>query len=222
MPKANNAIPHVHQRKHFQPSCAHKGTFRVHLDQATKRIARRRKRLEKARRIFPRPLRTLKPQVNCPTIRYNFKKRLGRGFSTEELKAAGVKPHFAATVGISVDGRRKNISEEGLKANVQRLQDYMSKLVLFPINHKKVRAGEASAEEVKAVKAAKQNLDRRGPAPNPAGKKVVAVLPVQKLTAEEKKKQQYKFLKNAISAERFFGARLRLAQRRAEAKQKKN
>jgi large subunit ribosomal protein L13e len=39
---------------------------------------------------------------------------------------------YAQTIGIAVDYRRKNRSEEGLNENVQRLKAYQSKLVLFP------------------------------------------------------------------------------------------
>ncbi len=35
----------------------------------------------------------------------------GRGFTTEEVKKAGLNVDFARTIGISVDGRRKNRSE---------------------------------------------------------------------------------------------------------------
>ena len=151
MPKANNAIPHVHQRKHYHPCSSQKGNFKVFLAQPQRKIRRRRLRLQKAKKSFPRPIKMLRPQVSCPTIRYNMKKRLGRGFTPEELKAANLNPRYAATIGIRVDHRRKNVSEEGLGVNVQRLKTYTSKLVLFPINHKKVRDGEASEADQKAA-----------------------------------------------------------------------
>jgi hypothetical protein len=39
---------------------------------------------------------------------------------------------FAKSVGINVDHRRKNRSQEGFEANKARLTNYLSKLVLFP------------------------------------------------------------------------------------------
>ena len=54
----------------------------------------------------------------------------------------------AQTIGISVDHRRKNKSLESLQRNVQRLKEYQSKLILFPINSKKPRKGDASAEDM--------------------------------------------------------------------------
>ena len=45
-------------------------------------------RAEKAKKIFPRPTAgPLRPIVHGQTIKYNLKKRLGRGFTFEELKA---------------------------------------------------------------------------------------------------------------------------------------
>ena len=55
----------------------------------------------------------------------------------------------AQTIGISVDHRRKNKSLESLQRNVQRLKEYQSKLILFPVNSKKPRKGDASEEDMK-------------------------------------------------------------------------
>eukprot|EP00796_Vickermania_ingenoplastis_P002327 gene2327-1462_t len=192
MPKGNNAIPHTHGKKHWNPCSSQKGNVKTFLNQPAQKIRRRRLRLVKAKKVFPRPLKALRPQVNCPTLRHNMKKRLGRGFTPAELTAAGLKPRYAATIGIRVDGRRKNKSEEGLNINVQRLKDYMSKLVLFPINHKKVQKGEASDAECKA---AKQDRSRSN---------------------------VYKFLKKNHSAVRFFGARTARKAKREAAKEATN
>ena len=211
MPKGNNAIPHVHQKKHFNPCSSQKGNIKVFLNQPAQKIRRRRLRLQKAKKIFPRPLKALRPQVACPTVRYNMKKRLGRGFTIDELKGAGLKPKYAATVGIRVDARRKNISEESLNANIQRLKTYTSKLVLFPVNPKNVRAGEASEAEQKAVT---QDRSRFGTAA--VGNLVYpAADAARKVTAEEKAKGVYAFLKKNHSAVRFLGARLKRAQKKA-------
>ena len=44
-------------------------------------------REEKARKLFPRPAAgALRPVVHGQTVKYNFKKRLGKGFTLEELK----------------------------------------------------------------------------------------------------------------------------------------
>ena len=211
MVKGNKAIPHIHLKKHWNPNSSQKGNIKVWLAQPQKKAARRRNRLAAAKKAFPRPLRALRPQVNCCTVRYNMRRRLGRGFSLDELKAANINAKFAATIGIRVDNRRKNLSEEGLAANVERLKTYMSKLVLFPKNGKKVQEGEASAEECKAV----SFNYTQAPIANPASLQVAVEAP-RKLTAEEKSKNVYKFLKNNHSAVRFMGFRLKKAQKKAE------
>jgi large subunit ribosomal protein L13e len=96
--------------------------------------------------------------VRCPTVKYNRRVRPGRGFSLVELKAAGIPRKFARTIGISVDPRRQNLSEESLKANVERLQEYRKKLILFPRRNGKTKQGDASAEDVKAAKAGENIL----------------------------------------------------------------
>lgn len=65
------------------------------------------------------------------------------------LQGAGIPAGFAKTVGIAVDRRRKNKSIESRQRNIQRLKEYKSKLILFPINEKKIRKGESSLEECK-------------------------------------------------------------------------
>lgn len=76
------------------------------------------KRAAKAAAVAPRPTGgLLRPAVHCPTIKYNAKVRLGRGFSIEELKGAGISPKFAKTIGIAVDNRRFNKSVESLQVS---------------------------------------------------------------------------------------------------------
>lgn len=76
------------------------------------------------------------------------KVRAGRGFTLEELKAAGISKKLAPTIGIAVDHRRKNRSLESLQANVQRLHTYKAKLIVFPRRSRKMKAGDASHEEL--------------------------------------------------------------------------
>lgn len=46
------------------------------------------------------------------------------------MQGAGLDPKYAQTVGIAVDHRRTNKSQESLALNVQRLKDYVSRLVV--------------------------------------------------------------------------------------------
>uniref|UniRef100_A0A7S1KLW3 60S ribosomal protein L13 n=1 Tax=Percolomonas cosmopolitus TaxID=63605 RepID=A0A7S1KLW3_9EUKA len=126
MVKHNNAIPRDQIKKKWQERTK---TFFSVPAKAQKRKALRK---AKAAAIYPRPLELLRPVVQCETVRYNMKARLGRGFSLQELKAAGIPPAFAKTIGIAVDKRRKNKSQESLDRNVARLNAYKEKLILFP------------------------------------------------------------------------------------------
>merc|ERR1711915_502511 len=111
-------------------------------------MGRSKARVEKAAKIAPRPLGKLRPVVACPTYKYNLKQRAGRGFTLEELKQAGLSKKYAQTIGIAVDHRRRNKSVESLQLNAQRLKEYKSKLILFPLNSKKPRKGDSTAEEL--------------------------------------------------------------------------
>ncbi|KIH89391.1 large subunit ribosomal protein L13e [Sporothrix brasiliensis 5110] len=115
--------------------------------QAGKKHSRRVARQTKAAAIAPRPVDRLRPIVRCPSIKYNRKVRAGRGFTLAELKAAGVPRLLAPTIGISVDHRRQNLSEESLAANVARLKAYKSRLLVFPKKGAKptVPAGQSAA-----------------------------------------------------------------------------
>merc|ERR1712228_1059090 len=90
-----------------------------------------------------------RPVVRCPTQRYNIKARLGKGFTLEELRTAGLGAAYARTIGIAVDHKRTNKSVESLQINVQRLKEYKSKLILFPRNAKAPKKADASPEEIK-------------------------------------------------------------------------
>ncbi|KAJ4775000.1 60S ribosomal protein L13 [Rhynchospora pubera] len=143
MVKHNNVIPNGHFKKHWQ------NYVRTWFNQPARKTRRRIARQKKAVKIFPRPTAgPLRPIVQCQTLKYNMKSRAGRGFTLEELKAAGIPKKFAPTIGISVDHRRKNRSLEGLQANVQRLKTYKAKLVVFPRRARKFKAGDSAPEEL--------------------------------------------------------------------------
>ncbi|XP_074567662.1 large ribosomal subunit protein eL13y-like [Curcuma longa] len=143
MVKHNNVVPNSHFRKHWQ------NYVKTWFDQPARKTRRRIARQKKAAKIFPRPTAgPLRPVVQCPTLKYNMKSRAGRGFTLEELKAAGISKKLAPTIGIAVDHRRKNRSLEGLQANVQRLKTYKAKLVIFPRRPHKFKAGDSTAEEL--------------------------------------------------------------------------
>jgi len=74
--------------------------------------------------------------------------KLGKGFTLEEIRQAGLNPLEVRQIGISVDYRRKNASTGTLQANVQRLKLYHSKLVVFPRKAGKPKKGDTSDKEI--------------------------------------------------------------------------
>ncbi|KAF6167982.1 hypothetical protein GIB67_020552 [Kingdonia uniflora] len=141
--KHNNVIPNGHFKKHWQ------NYIKTWFNQPARKTRRRAARQKKAVKIFPRPTAgPLRPIVHGQTLKYNMKVRAGRGFSLEELKAAGIPKKLAPTIGISVDHRRRNRSLEGLQDNVQRLKTYKKKLVVFPRRVNKFKAGDSTPEEL--------------------------------------------------------------------------
>jgi|GEM_PF-1787870 len=146
MVKHNNLLPNRHFHKDWQ------NRVRCNLDQPARQVRRRNNRKAKAALVAPRPVSgLLRPAVHCPTQRYNIKVRAGRGFTKEELKEAGINAKQARTIGIAVDHRRRNKSLESLQLNAQRLQEYKTKLIVFPRKAGKTKKGDSTPEECKAA-----------------------------------------------------------------------
>ncbi|TPX35544.1 hypothetical protein SmJEL517_g02067 [Synchytrium microbalum] len=163
------------------------------FDQPGRKNRRRQARVQKAAAIAPRPIDgLLKPAVRGQTIKYNSKLRSGRGFSLIELKQAGIRRKEARTIGIAVDHRRKNRSEEGLAMNVERLKAYKSRLIVFP------KKGKRSTEVTSATQLAGPIIP------------IVQVAPVVafgKLPAGEQKAYAFKKLRVSATDLRMKGKR---------------
>jgi large subunit ribosomal protein L13e len=114
------------------------------FDQPGRKLRRRVARKEKAAKLGVRPIKPLRPAVRGQTVRYNIKIREGRGFTLAELKEAGIGRKEARGVGIVVDHRRRNLSEEGKALNVERLKAYKSRLIVFPRTAGKQKKGDSS------------------------------------------------------------------------------
>eukprot|EP01083_Nonionella_stella_P125886 380828_1 len=154
--------------------------------------------------MAPRPSSgPLRPYVHCPTQKYNSKLRLGRGFTLEELKEAGISAKFARTVGICVDHRRDNKSEEALKLNADRLKEYKERLVVFPRNSRKTKKGDATKEEIAAVKQV------HGAAV--AAPKVAPAVTFTALTEDMKKSNAHYTLRDNRNEAKLLGARIKKA-----------
>jgi len=154
MVKGNNVIANAH----FHKVCW-QDHVKTWFNQAARKKRRRETRAKKAAAIAPRPTSgLLRPVVHPPTIKYNYKLRQGRGFTLAELKEAGVNRKEARGIGISVDHRRRNRSAESLQLNVQRLKEYKSKLIVFPRNRAKPKAGDSEAAELATAEQLKGDI----------------------------------------------------------------
>lgn len=206
--KHNNEIPNQHFHKEWQLR------IRTWFNQPMRKRRRRAARAAKAAIITPRPTDgPLRPVIRCPTNKYNLYVRLGRGFSIEELKEAGISSKFAPTIGIAVDRRRKNRSVDAMQENVQRLKEYKSKLILFPRNPAKPKEGEASKDDLKMVE---QHTGKLMPL-----QKKVPTIEVRKITDEDRKTHAYRSLRIERSNKRLEGKRKKRAEEEADAPEKK-
>jgi len=197
-------IPNGHFHKDWQRF------VKTWFNQPARKFRREQNRIKKARAIAPRPAAgPLRPIVRCPTIRYHTKVRSGRGFTLQELKSAGLNTAFALSIGVAVDYRRRNKSVESIQVNAQRLKEYRSKLILFPVhNKKKLRAGEATEEERKV---ATQLVGEVIPI------KQVSVKPKARVpTEEEKKYSVFTALRKARADARLIGIRAKRQKEAAE------
>ncbi|OAA52525.1 Ribosomal protein L13e [Beauveria brongniartii RCEF 3172] len=204
--KHNQKIVKNHFHKDWQRR------VRTHFDQAGKKASRRTARQAKAAALAPRPVDKLRPIVRCPTIKYNRKVRTGRGFTLTELKEAGIARPLAPTIGIAVDFRRQNLSEESLALNVARLKAYKERLILLPRKSNAPKKGDTKTDLSKVNTAAT----------------VASVLPITPtdLGVKEIKKGDmpapvkggaYVALRQARSEKRYQGAREKRAKDKAEA-----
>ncbi|KAM7327611.1 hypothetical protein ACRRTK_013978 [Alexandromys fortis] len=157
------------------------------FNQPARKIRRRKARQAKARRIAPCPASgPIRPIVRCPTVRHHTRVRAGRGFSLEELRVAGIHK----------------------KANVQRLKEYRSKLILFPGKPSAPKKGDSSAEELK--------LATRLTGPVMPIRNVYKKEKARVITEEEKNFKAFASLRMARANARLFGIRAKRAKEAAE------
>ncbi|KAF8898814.1 ribosomal protein L13e [Infundibulicybe gibba] len=196
----NNVLHANHFRKDWQRR------VRTWFDQPGRKLRRRTARKAKAATLGIRPLTQLRPAVRAQTVRYNRKVREGRGFTFAELKEAGIGRKEARGVGVIVDHRRRNLSEEGKKVNVERLKAYKARLIVFPRKAGKPKTGDSSPEDLKAeTTRAAIPLPEAYPAESP-----------RKITAEERQFKAFRALRVARANQRHEGARKARAAKKEE------
>ena len=135
----NNRVPNDHLRKDWFRR------IKYFFDDPARKLRRQTARAIRAKKIAPRPVEgPLRPMVHCPTVRYNRKMRLGRGFTVEEVKAAGFEPSRARFMGIAMDNLRVHTKDSIKEANIERLKAYKAKMVRV------IKAEEQKTELFKA------------------------------------------------------------------------
>ena len=213
MVRHNNMLPNVHLGKDWQER------VKTWFNQPGRKHRRQVKRAAKAAKIAPNPTHTLKPIVRGQTNKYNNKIRLGRGFTKEELKKAGILSlNYARSIGIAIDLRRKDTSNEAQTANVNRLKEYLAKMILYPRKKadKKAVVKEATEEQLKAPEAKEQNTC-----------KCVIPLPKEEvgytfapITKEMKSANVYKTQRTEIKTAQGFYKRMEARKQKLAAKKK--
>lgn len=120
-----------------------------------------------------------------------------------ELKGANINPKLAVTIGISVDHRRTNKSEESYNKNVARLTDFKARLVVFPkrtSNAKYVKNGDSNLADVKEASQLAANL-------NSVPKRSDSAISVGAITEEMQNYKAFFALREARNEARLAGPR---------------
>merc|ERR1711935_244171 len=151
MVKHNNVIQSSHLRKHWMRR------VKCFFNQPAHKKLRAQRRAAKAAAGGVAPVSKLRPVVFGQTRKHGNKVKFGRGFSIEELQAAGLTMSFARSVGISCDHRRHNKNAETMAQNVERLTQYKAKLILFPKRTDQPKKGEINDSTADRLATAAQN-----------------------------------------------------------------
>lgn len=199
MVKHNNIIPNIHCKKKYLQSSRGPLKVKLSLNQAGKKKSRRLTRDAKRAKQAPVPLEKLRPVVHCPTQKYSAKTRLGRGFTLEELKAVKLHPSYAQTVGIAIDWRRRNKSEQVMAENIKRLEEYKESLVILK------KKGDAAPADLKI----------RGPI-QPLVSAVTTEIAMTAVTDEMKKHDAYTTMRVARQETAIDGYRIAVKNRKAK------
>lgn len=130
------------------------------------------------------------------------------------FKAAGIPRKLAPTIGIAVDPRRQNLSEEALKLNVERLKEFQKRIILFPLRSGKHTKSDASKEDVKNAKAEGASVVPTFAAALPIVNK--PVITEAKLSEVEATKDAYKLLRRVRADARNIGQRKKREQEKTD------
>ncbi len=158
----------------------------------------------------------MRPAVRGQTNRYNAKIKIGRGFTVRELREAGIKGVlYARSIGLAVDTRRKDTSNETLKLNAGRIKEYLNNLILYPRKgkyDKKAIIAEAKPEVLNGPDAKFQNTH---PHVIPLPKSEVGYS-WSKITPEMTKDSAFKTLRTELKKANGFYERLEKSKKKTQ------
>merc|ERR1711977_387439 len=102
---------------------------RTWFKQKTRKIRRRKARSDRTKATYVDPyILKFRPIMWGQTNKYRARKILGRGFTLEEMNFVGIKVNLVPSIGLVIDKRRKNRSQDFINENVSHIKDHMSKL----------------------------------------------------------------------------------------------
>jgi large subunit ribosomal protein L13e len=164
--------------------------------------------------IISSPTHMLRPAVRGQTNKYNRKIRLGRGFTLKELRTAGITSQlYARSIGIAIDTRRKDTCNETLNTNVNRLKDYLNRIILYPRKghyDKKPIIKEATKERLSGPDAKFQNTTKTVlPLPQPE-----SAVSLVSITKEMTSLEAYKTLRKEWKQQKGVYKRLEAAKKK--------
>jgi len=130
----------------------------------------------------------------------------------------GISRRYAPTVGIAVDARRRNLSEESLKVNVERLKEYKKRLIVFPRRTGAPKAGDSAKADLQTVKGADAKVSRHTGHAQPIRNvhRHEGVSKIKKSELPKGEEDAYRRLRIARSDQRLVGAREKRAKTKAE------
>ena len=136
--------------------------------------------------------------------------------SNAPIKEAGIPRKLAPTIGISVDRRRQNLSEESLTDNVARLKAYRARLILFPRRVGQHKTGDSSKEEVRAAEKGEGKHVHRTHHALPLEQRAEHFSEVKTSEMPEGEEHAYRRLREARSEQRLRGVREKRVKAKAE------
>jgi len=132
-----------------------------------------------------------------------------------ELKEAGIPRKLAPTIGIPVDSRRTNFSEESLALNVARLKTYKARLILFPRKSGQHKKLDSSKDELKDAEKAVKKIEHSLPIDTGVGLKH-GLSEVKRGEMPKGEEAAYRTLRDKRSEARLVGVREKRAKSKAD------